>query len=59
MTNEEEVQKVVSLDVVFLWFSIIFILLIIEEKNMLDIIFYIISVIYYLRIKIYRWKKYH
>ena len=59
MTNEEEVQKVVSLDVVFLWFSIIFILLIIEEKNMLDIIFYIISVIYYLRIKLYRWKKYH
>ena len=59
MAKKEEVQKVVSLDVVFLCFSIAFILLIIETNSILDFTFYIISLIYYFRIKIYRWKKYH
>lgn len=57
MMNEK--RKLLSLDVVYLIFSLILVLYYIEEKNLIDLLFLVVATIYYGKIKIYRWKKYH
>ena len=55
----EENSKLLSLDVVYFFFALIIFMCFLETKEKIDLVFFVITTIYYIRIKIYRWKKYH
>ena len=55
----EENNELVSLDVVYFFFSLILLICMFVEKDKIDVLLFVVTTIYYIRIKIYRWKKYH
>ena len=57
MTNK--IEKLLSLDVVYSVFSLILLMCYFEGENFYSLLFLFVTTIYYIRIKIYRWKKYH
>lgn len=57
MTKEK--NKLLSLDVVYLVFGILLIICSLQSNNVLDWLLFVVTTFYYIRIKIYRWKKYH
>ena len=57
MTKEN--SKLLSLDVVYLVFGILLIICSLQSNNVLDWLLFVVTTFYYIRIKIYRWKKYH
>ena len=48
-----------TLDVVYFVSIMLLILCFYDAKNVLNILFSSVTTFYYIRIKIYRWKKYH
>ena len=55
----EKKSKLLSIDVVYLVFALLLFLYYFEAGNVLDLLFFVVITVYYIRIKIYRWKKYH
>lgn len=55
----EKNSKLLSIDVVYFVFSILLAICYFEARSIYDLMLLIIATIYYIRIKIYRWKKYH
>ena len=56
MTNEK--CSLLSMDVVYFVFIMFMILCFLGAKNVVDLLFLAVTTFYYIRIKIYRWKKY-
>lgn len=56
---EEKLEKIFSLDCVFLFLAILFMLSGLESKNILDFVYLFILIYFYVRIKLHRWIKYH
>jgi len=48
-----------TLDVVYFVSIMLLILCFYDAKNVLNMLFLSVTTFYYIRIKIYRWKKYH
>lgn len=57
MTNEK--SSVVSVDVVYLIVIMLLTLIFLDAKNVVDLLFLVVMTFYYIRIKVYRYQKYH
>lgn len=57
MTNEK--SGVVSVDVVCLTIIMLLTLCFLGAKNVVDLLFLVVMTFYYIRIKAYRYQKYH
>ena len=57
MTSEK--SKLLSLDVGYFILVLLMISNYVEARSVVDLLFFIVMTFYYIRIKIYRWKKYH
>ena len=57
MTNEK--CSVVSVDVVYLIVIMLLTLIFLDAKNVVDLLFLVVMTFYYIRIKVYRYQKYH
>ncbi len=55
----DEKSKLLSLDVVYVIFGTLLIICSLQSNNVFDWLLFIVTTFYYIRIKIYRWKKYH
>ena len=57
MTNEK--GSIVSVDVIYLVVIMLLTLCFLDAKNVLDLLFLAVVTFYYIRIKVYRYQKYH
>jgi hypothetical protein len=57
MTNEK--GSIVSVDVIYLVVIMLLTLCFLDAKNVLDLLFLVVVTFYYIRIKVYRYQKYH
>ncbi|MBQ2910196.1 MAG: hypothetical protein IJE53_05270 [Bacilli bacterium] len=55
----EENKKLLSLDVAYFIMIMLMTLCFLDAKNVFDLLFLAVTTFYYIRVKIYRWKKYH
>lgn len=52
-------KKLMSLDVVYFSVASVFFIAYLYAGDIYDLMFFVVMTYYYMRIKIYRWKKYH
>ena len=57
MTNDND--SLLSLDVGYCIIFLIVVFNYIDSKSIIDLLFFSIITVYYIKIKIYRWKRYH
>ena len=57
MTNK--VLKIFSLDRIYFFLAVFLVVYIIKSHNRLDVIYFGLVTFYYIKVKFYRWKKYH
>ena len=55
----EKKVKLLSVDVLYLLMTCILFFDYMESKVLIDLLFLTVCTVYYFRIKIYNWKKYH
>ncbi len=55
----EKKVKLLSVDVLYLLMTCMLFFGYIESKALIDLLFLTVCTVYYFRIKIYNWKKYH
>lgn len=57
MTNEK--SSILSVDVIYLVIIMLLTLCFLGAKNVVDLLFLVVVTFYYIRIKVYRYQKYH
>ena len=55
----KNVNNIITFNKLYLFLAVLFIISIINYHNILDIFYLIFLTFYFIRIKLYRWKKYH
>ena len=56
---QDKLEKMFSLDSMYISLGILLIIYIVEEKNIIDVMYFLLLTFYYIKIKVYRWSKYH
>ncbi len=56
---QNKLEKMFSLDSMYISLAVFLIIYIFEEKNIIDVIYFFVVTFYYIKIKIYRWSKHH